>query len=102
MNSIQAMPHGGDLNIDVQTAGTKVVCRIEDSGTGVSPELLPRLFEPLFTTKIGGHGLGLALTYQFVRSNGGEIHAECPPDSGLIITMTFPAFHAAEAELLCT
>ena len=102
VNSIQAMPDGGELFIDVQAVGNEVVCRIADTGPGVSPEDLPRLFEPLFTTKVGGHGLGLALTYQFVRANGGEIHAECPPGQGLMVMMSFPASRAAETELLCT
>lgn len=101
-NAYQAMPAGGDLNIAVEGKRESVVCRITDTGPGVPQDDLARLFEPLYTTKVDGHGLGLALTYQFVRSNGGEINASCAPGSGLTITMTLPASCQTEAELLCT
>ncbi|HEY3376793.1 MAG TPA: ATP-binding protein [Armatimonadota bacterium] len=101
MNAVQAMPHGGDLSISVEALEHNLICRIADSGPGVPPDDLRRIFEPLFTTKTGGHGLGLALTFQFVRSHGGEIRAECPPGSGLVVTIILPAVTQAEAELLC-
>ncbi|HEY3417572.1 MAG TPA: ATP-binding protein [Armatimonadota bacterium] len=101
-NAVQAMPNGGALAIDVYDDGHNLICRICDTGPGVAQDALPRIFEPLFTTKSGGHGLGLALTYQFVRSHGGEIRAECPPDQGLVIIMALPAWRRAEAELLCS
>ncbi len=89
-NAVQAMPDGGRLTIAVHGDDDEVRCVMTDSGPGVPPEELPRIFEPLFTTKTGGHGLGLALTYQFVRSHGGEIHADCPPGAGLRITLVLP------------
>ena len=102
INAVQAMPEGGDIVVTVAGSEELVTCRITDSGPGVPQESLPRLFEPLFTTKEGGHGLGLALTYQFVRSNGGEIRAECAPGEGLTIIIALPACQPAETEILCT
>ncbi|MHB9130160.1 MAG: ATP-binding protein [Armatimonadota bacterium] len=101
-NAVQAMPSGGDVNITLEAPEDKLVCRVTDTGPGVSAEDLHRIFEPLFTTKVDGHGLGLALTYQFIRSHGGEIRAECPPGCGLCVTLVLPAWSAAEAELLCS
>lgn len=102
MNAVQAMPAGGTLHISLCTAADDLICTISDTGPGVAAEDLPRIFEPLFSTKTGGHGLGLALTYQFIRSHGGEIRAECAPGSGLTVVITLPITHHAEAELLCS
>jgi len=101
-NAIQVMPDGGTLRIAVHGEGDFLVCRISDTGPGVAPEELSRIFEPLYTTKVGGHGLGLALTYQFVRSHGGEVHAECSQGTGLTITLLLPADPVAKDELLCS
>ena len=100
-NAIQAMPNGGNIKVNVKGDNDVVTCRITDSGPGVPLESLPHLFEPLFTTKEGGHGMGLALTYQFVRSNGGEIRAECNPGEGLTIVIVLPSCNAKEIEMLC-
>lgn len=100
-NAIQAMPNGGNIKITVKGENEFVTCRITDSGPGVPTESLSHLFEPLFTTKEGGHGMGLALTYQFVRSNGGEIRAECNPGEGLTIVIVLPSCNTAETEILC-
>lgn len=101
-NAVQAMPNGGELRITLAREDDRVICRIADSGPGVPDEVLPHIFEPLFTTKTDGHGLGLALTYQFIRANGGEITAESPPGSGLVVTVALPVWHRQEAELLCS
>jgi signal transduction histidine kinase len=101
-NAVQVMPEGGDLRIVLALEGDQVTCRIADSGPGVPEEVLPHIFEPLFTTKADGHGLGLALTCQFIRANGGEITAESPPGKGLIVTVALPVWSRQEAELLCS
>lgn len=102
MNSIQVMPEGGDLTVGVRMLEGKLVCQISDTGPGVPPEDLHRIFEPLYTTKPEGHGLGLALTYHFIRTHGGEIRAERAPGGGLTISLLLPACHQKEAELLCS
>jgi len=101
-NAIQVMPEGGELHIMLSVVNDRVTCRISDSGPGVPKEVLPHIFEPLFTTKVDGHGLGLALTYQFIRANGGEIIADSPPGKGLIVTVALPVWPRQEAELLCS
>jgi len=101
-NAVQVMPEGGDLHIMLSVVNDRVTCRISDSGPGVPKEVLPHIFEPLFTTKADGHGLGLALTYQFIRANGGEIIADSPPGKGLIVTVALPVWPRQEAELLCS
>jgi PAS domain S-box-containing protein len=101
MNAVQAMPDGGQLAVEVDVDDAQMICRITDTGPGVPPEALRHIFEPLFTTKEGGHGLGLALTYQFVRAHGGDIRAECAPGSGLIVIVSLPIARQ-EADLLCT
>jgi signal transduction histidine kinase len=98
-NAVQAAR--GTVRVTVWADDGTVGCRVADDGPGVPPEQLGRIFEPLYTTKPGGHGLGLALTYQFVRAHGGEVRAECPPTGGLAITLTFPARQETEVEAVC-
>ncbi len=102
VNAIQAMTDGGDLSIELTSNGSTLTCRISDTGPGVAADELPRIFEPLYTTKAEGHGLGLALTYQFVRAHGGEVRADSRPGGGLSIVLTLPVRQAREAELLCS
>lgn len=64
--------------------------RVRDSGPGIKPHILPRVFEPHFTTKPDGHGFGLSTSYRVVTNHGGEITAESPADSGALFTVTLP------------
>ncbi len=96
-NAIQVMPGGGTLSIAVARNRDTVCCRITDTGPGVQERDLRRIFEPLYTTKTEGHGLGLAFTYQFIRSHGGDVHAESKPGTGLTVVMVLPT--SADREL---
>lgn len=102
MNAIQVMPDGGELTLITGVRDHRIIISITDTGPGVPPEDLQHIFEPLYTTKTGGHGLGLALTYQFVRAHGGDIHAECQPKSGLTVCISLPAMSVAETDLVCS
>ena len=101
-NAVQAMPNGGELTIGLVAEDGRIICRMSDTGPGVSEEELSRIFEPLYTTKANGHGLGLALTYQFIQAHGGNIRAACAPGGGLSITIALPLRQACEAEVLCS
>lgn len=83
-NGVEAMPDGGALEIDVdedQTAKT-VMISIKDSGSGIAPENLSKLFEPMFTTKVRRVGLGLAVAKNLTESNGGSIGVESVSGNG--------------------
>jgi protein-histidine pros-kinase len=90
-NGVQAMPEGGALTIRTTTAGGEVILSVTDTGTGIRPEHLGRIFEPLFTTKAKGIGLGLAVARGLVESNGGRITATSTPGAGSRFELRFPA-----------
>ena len=83
----------GELRIVAVGAPQKnLVCiRVTDTGSGIDDELLPRIFEPLFTTKRSGTGLGLAISYQIVAQHGGRLEVESRRGSGTTFTIYLPA-----------
>jgi PAS domain S-box-containing protein len=100
-NAVQVMPDGGELKIILENVDDMVVCRISDTGPGVESSEINRIFEPLYTTKTGGHGLGLALTYQFIKSHGGFVRAESEPGCGLTMVLSLPASGDIGAIMQC-
>jgi len=90
-NAAEAM--GGRGAIDVQVSGTEdaVVVTIADHGPGIPGEMRQRVFEPYFTTKADGTGLGLALVRQTLDAHHGTIHVEDTPGGGATFAMEFPA-----------
>ena len=74
-NALQATP-GGRVRLQSHGVDSKVVIAVEDTGPGVAPELLPKIFDPYFSTKTTGTGLGLAIARKAVEEHGGRIHAE--------------------------
>lgn len=104
INSLQAMPDGGDLQISVGRAravhpgknappADHVVLSVKDTGTGMSPEVAERVFEPFFTTKeVGqGTGLGLSVTYGIVEDHGGWVVVQSEVGRGACFTIYLPA-----------
>src|SRR5713101_7487430 len=75
-NAMQAMPDGGVLTVRTRSVGGRVEISVEDTGVGIAPEHLERIFEPLFTTKSKGIGLGLSLAKRLAEANDGTIRAE--------------------------
>ena len=71
--------------------GERVVIEVEDSGVGIASDVLPRLFDPFFSTKDGGNGLGLALTQQIVRDHGGDVEVASTVGRGTTFTVRVPA-----------
>lgn len=70
--------------------GTYVYLRVYDNGHGMSPETRERIFDSFFTTKPGGHGLGLAATAWIVRQHGGGLHVDTAPGAGTLVELVFP------------
>ncbi|HKS22261.1 MAG TPA: ATP-binding protein [Thermoanaerobaculia bacterium] len=74
-NAFQAAP-GGEVRLGSHSVDSKVVVRVEDTGPGVPQEMLPKIFDPYFSTKSSGTGLGLAIARKAIEEHGGTIHAE--------------------------
>ena len=88
-NAIDAMPKGGMLTIDGKIKGNFQIS-FKDTGTGISDEVLPKLFSPLSTTKARGMGFGLAICKRIVEAHGGTISVRTAKDQGTTFTITLP------------
>ena len=89
-NSLEAMKRYGTLHIHTNLDDTHVLIRFVDTGGGMSAENLSRVFEPYFTTKPSGTGLGLLIVRRIVREHGGELSIESGQDKGLTLTIRLP------------
>ena len=87
-NAYQAMPNGGTLTIKAQAEQQHVNLSIADTGHGMSPETMKKIFEPLYTTRVRGIGLGLALAKNLVAVNGGQIGVESIEGQGTTFFIT--------------
>lgn len=92
-NALQAMPNGGTISVytsyDEKTELAAI--RISDSGTGLAPEIMEKIFIPFFTTKEDGTGLGLVITQAIILAHGGQIQVESSPGEGTSFTISLPA-----------
>lgn len=95
-NAYQAMPEGGELRIRART-DDGVVLVIEDTGCGIPEEHLARVFEPLFTTKARGVGLGLTVSKNFVEASGGRLEVASVEGGGSTFTLHLPTMAPASA-----
>lgn len=98
-NACEAMKQGGVLSIHTEADARWVNIAFTDTGAGMSDETMARIFEPYFTTKEAGSGLGLMITQRIVRSHGGEIAIEKPSAGGLRIMIRLPR-HDRQAHML--
>jgi two-component system, sporulation sensor kinase E len=89
-NSLEAMHRGGRLRIRSDVDDAHVIIRFADTGGGMSAENLSRVFEPYFTTKASGTGLGLLIVRRIVREHGGELSIESSAGKGLTVTIRLP------------
>lgn len=89
-NSLQAMKRRGTLRIHTDRDDTHVLISFIDTGSGMSAENLGRVFEPYFTTKPSGTGLGLLIVRRIVREHGGELSIESSKGKGLTLTIRLP------------
>ena len=86
------MEKGGTLTI---TTGFKeenklVEVKFSDTGCGIAPEILNKIFDPFFTKKEGGTGLGLTITHQIISSHNGKVDVKSKPKEGTTFIITFP------------
>ena len=90
-NAVQSMPEGGALRVAArQFAGDFIAIAVSDSGVGITPENMKKLFQPLFTTKAKGIGLGLVVCKNLVEANGGQIEVESELGLGTTFTVLLP------------
>jgi PAS domain S-box-containing protein len=78
------------LTVSAVAQGDMMILAVQDTGTGISPENMDKLFEPLFTTKARGIGLGLAVSRKLVEANGGKIEVQSEPGRGSVFTIYLP------------
>jgi signal transduction histidine kinase len=90
-NSREAMPGGGAVTVATRRGGGAVEVEVRDTGGGIPPGDLTRIFEPFYSTKERGTGLGLAFTQQVVQEHGGTIRCESAVGRGTVFTLRFPA-----------
>jgi hypothetical protein len=92
LNARDAMPHGGRLEISTEAGEESAVIGVRDTGLGIAPEHLAKIYDPFFTTKqIGkGTGLGLAVSYGIIRDHGGHIDVESDLGEGTRFQITLP------------
>jgi two-component system sensor histidine kinase HydH len=88
LNAIQAMPEGGCLEAGLtQDLDGKILIKIKDTGVGISSDQLPKIFDPFYTTKEKGAGLGLSVVYRTIKEHGGEIKVESRVGEGTTFTV---------------
>jgi signal transduction histidine kinase len=91
INACQAMPNGGTLRLACAAASRdRVEIRFEDSGVGIKPEHLGKIFDLYFTTKDHGTGIGLSMVYRIVQLHDGDVEVESTPGRGTIFKVLLP------------
>jgi len=98
LNASDAMPNGGTLAVRTlyDAPADSIRIDIKDTGTGIDPEILGRMFSPFLTTKSKGTGLGLAICKQMIEQHGGSIGAENHPAGGALFRIVLPVKRGEE------
>jgi two-component system NtrC family sensor kinase len=93
-NAWDAVDPGGEITLETRVLRERtnaVMLAVTDTGRGIDPETIPRIFDPFFSTKPTGTGLGLSITDGIVREHGGTIDVESRPGTGTRFVLTFPS-----------
>ena len=98
INALEAMPDGGELTIALEPAAGAARISVRDTGPGIPPELLERIYQMHFTSKTGGTGVGLYVARSVVQSHGGMIDVQAGDTGGTVFTVTLPTGTADEDE----
>ncbi len=90
LNAEQAMPGGGELTIQAMREPGAVVLSLIDTGQGMAPDVLAKVFQPFFSTRAAGTGLGLPTTRKIIEAHGGRIGVQSEPGKGTKFTIRLP------------
>jgi len=90
-NAVQAMPEGGTLTIETGQDNEFVFVRFTDTGAGIAPEVLGRVFDPFVSTRDDGTGLGLTIVHRIVDDHDGHMEVSSEPGAGTVFTVWLPA-----------
>lgn len=91
LNAADAMPEGGRITVRAEQTEDGVRIAVEDTGVGMAPDVVEHIFDPFYTTKPEGTGLGLAQVHRIVEEHGGTLEVESLPDVGTTFTLHLPA-----------
>jgi PAS domain S-box-containing protein len=89
-NAVAAMPEGGTLRVETQRADGEALVRVSDTGTGIPDEIMDKIFEPYFTTKPFGTGLGLTIVFKIVKEHFGDISVSSRVGEGTTVALSLP------------
>ncbi|MFP6901634.1 MAG: ATP-binding protein, partial [Opitutales bacterium] len=89
-NAADAMGKDPRLKVIMRSDEENVYLQFIDSGKGISKEDLSKVFQPYFTTKKEGHGLGMMIVHRIMRAHGGQVGIDSNPDKGTLVTLQFP------------
>ena len=99
INALDALPRGGTVRVEVETADRGVSVTVRDSGPGIAARIRPRLFEPFVSSKENGLGLGLSICKRLIEAHGGTISGEDDDQGGAAFTFTLPLGEEAHAHV---
>jgi two-component system sensor histidine kinase PilS (NtrC family) len=94
LNAVEALPDGGQLSVGARRLPAHIEVWVSDTGTGIHDADLPHVFEPFFSTKSEGSGIGLALVHRIIREHGGEVDVRSVLGVGTTFSITLPAARA--------
>ncbi len=89
-NALKAMPNGGTLNVQTAASDGRAVIRFQDTGVGLGPGRLEKIFEPFQSSFSNGTGLGLAIVYEIITAHQGTVQAEPQPEGGSVFRLELP------------
>ena len=98
LNAIQSMPGGGRILVEISVNDQRVSIHFDDDGQGIPPENINKIWDPFFTTKEQGTGLGLGIVKNIIESHGGSIQIVNRPVSGARVTVELPLERKATGE----
>lgn len=98
-NAMAALPNGGEISLKTRRDEDFVTVTVVDNGVGIPSDVLPKIFEPYFTTKIDGTGLGLTMAYKVVKEHGGDIRVQSEIGIGTTFSVKLPIMKRAQRML---